>query len=105
MIDGATYTLGYSVDPAGNVTGLTYPDGYTLQLVCDERNGLTYGYDSMNRLTSAQVPGESGTSAQRSNCYVLTWDPWQPGKPTSTGEGDAQPGGGPEDDTQGWTAP
>jgi len=130
-VGGVTYTISYSYDPVGNMTGMTYPDGASYQFAYDDwnrlvaipglfgqsefspgfryrdtgflermerangiaatitpdvrlrpvgiqdtalslsytydgegnvrsQNGLLYGYDGLDRLTSAQVPGAAG---------------------------------------------
>jgi RHS repeat-associated protein len=46
-LDGATYTLGRTYDPAGRVTSLTYPDGKV----------LSETYDSFARLTALSMDG------------------------------------------------
>ena len=78
ITDHNNRSTGYSYDPAGNITGIVYPDGSTISRAYDKNNRLKsvtdpegiltqYGYDAAGNLLSINAPGSSAAFAYNAN--------------------------------------
>ncbi len=78
ITDHNNRSTGYSYDPAGNITGIVYPDGSTISRAYDKNNRLKsvtdpegiltqYGYDAAGNLLSINAPGSSAVFAYNVN--------------------------------------
>ena len=78
ITDHNNRSTGYSYDPAGNITGIVYPDGSTISRAYDKNNRLKsvtdpegiltqYGYDAAGNLLSINAPGSSAAFTYNAN--------------------------------------